>query len=201
MSTRPDAISDPAFARRHGDRTPSRRSQCVTHGAGSPRSSCSRSPRRSSTPSPPHPGSTGASSDSSCSIPQIMHGVLVTLELTVHRDGDRCRPRRDPRGDAPLRQPGRLIGQLVLHLVLPRDSGAGADLLLVQHRLDPAATSTSAYRSPTSRGSGRPTRSSRHFSPPCSASASTKRRTCPRSSVRESSRWIPARAKQPRHSA
>ena len=163
MSTRQDAISDPAFRRRaatggdQGDPGPPPVALGVRGRGARAR------PRRSSTPSPPHPDCTGASSDSSCSFREILHGVLVTLELTVIAMvigvilGVIL---------AVMRlsvEPGGLIGQLVLHLVLPRHAGAGADLLLVQHRARSCPTSTSASRSPTSSGSAPPTRSSRPF--------------------------------------
>ena len=51
-----------------------------------------------------------------------------------HRDGDRSLARGAARRHAPLREPGGLNRELVLHMVLPRDAGPRADLLLVQHR-------------------------------------------------------------------
>ena len=44
----------------------------------------------------------------------------MTLELTVHLDGDRDRARRRARGHAAVAEPARLGRELALHLVLPR---------------------------------------------------------------------------------
>jgi len=55
------------------------------------------------------------------------------------RDGDRHRAGGRARGDAPFAQPGDVVGELAVHLVLSRNARAGPDLLLVQPQRRPAA--------------------------------------------------------------
>ena len=64
--------------------------------------------RRSSTRSRPTRASSGGSSATTSSRSRVLDGLVVTLELTVARDGDRDRARGDPRGDAPVAEPARL---------------------------------------------------------------------------------------------
>ena len=51
-----------------------------------------------------------------------------------NRDGDRHRARRAARGDARVDEPVGVVGELALHLVLPRHARARAAALLVLHR-------------------------------------------------------------------
>ena len=55
-----------------------------------------------------------------------------------HRHDRRRRAGGPPGGDATLRQPGHVLGELVLHLVLPGHPGPRPALLLVEHRDHPA---------------------------------------------------------------
>ncbi len=65
---------------------------------------------------------------------RILHGVVVTLELTVLSMIDRHPARRGSGGHAPVTQSADRRRELVLHLDLPRDPGPGPDPALVQRR-------------------------------------------------------------------
>ena len=82
----------------------------------------------------PTTASSGGSSASYLFDSRILDGLRLTIELTVLGDGDRDRPRGDPRPDAALEEPAAEQRQLGLHLVLPRHPAARPDPDLLQHR-------------------------------------------------------------------